>query len=111
VSQSKGYHFTTKNGYNSEKVIKILSGESVAVAAGKKTGCRRRNVIKEDLVAEEDEVPRGLGGGSELHVWACRSRPPGGRMGKKRPAQEKRLKWCRRRSGVKTCQLGLIFRV
>lgn len=37
----------------------------------KKTGCRRRNVIKEDLEAEEDEASR-----SELHVRAC-----GWRMG------------------------------
>jgi len=42
-------------------------------AEGKKTGCRRRNVIKEDLVAEEDEAQWVIRSGSELHVRACHS--------------------------------------
>ena len=34
-----------------------VSSLNIVVGTGKKkTGCRRRNVIKEDLVAEEDEV-------------------------------------------------------
>jgi len=34
-----------------------VSSLNIVVGTGKKkTGCRRRNVIKEDLAAEEDEV-------------------------------------------------------
>jgi len=38
-----------------------VSSLNIVVGTGKKkTGCRRRNVIKEDLVAEEDEVVKGM---------------------------------------------------
>jgi len=38
-----------------------VSSLKIVVGTGnKKTGCRRRNVIKEDLVAEEDEVVKGM---------------------------------------------------
>jgi len=38
-----------------------VSSVQIVVGTGnKKTGCRRRNVIKEDLVAEEDEVVKDM---------------------------------------------------
>jgi len=42
-----------------------VSSVQIVVGTGnKKTGCRRRNVIKEDLIAEEDEVVKGMASSS-----------------------------------------------
>jgi len=42
-----------------------VSSVQIVVGTGnKKTGCRRRNVIKEDLVAEEDEVGKDMASSS-----------------------------------------------
>lgn len=38
----------------------VSSLHKVVGTGKKKTGCRRRNVIKEDLVAEEDEAVKDM---------------------------------------------------
>ena len=42
----------------------VSSVHNVVGTGKKKTGCRRRNVIKEDLVAEEDEVVKDMASSS-----------------------------------------------
>jgi len=79
-----------------------MSSSSPPSLGEKKTGSRRRNVIKEDLVAEEDEAASRAGSVIVTVSSTCGPvtvlvQPWTWRMEQKRPAHKKRLKWCRRR--------------